>query len=297
MKTHFKYPYRIFDAHCDTLSRIIDHGGNAVKNSYNLDLSRAEAYDEYTQVFACFIAPEYRDTAMERFIALADSFSEQIGEASRHILSVEGAEMIKSVEDVDYLYSRDVRCVALTWNGSNSLAGGADNADRGLTELGKSVVKRMNELGILIDVSHLNDKSFYDIAEVNEGILAATHSNARAVCNHRRNLTDDMFKIICETGGCAGLNLYPTFLTEENICSSDDVLRHIEHWLILGGENNIGLGTDFDGTDDMLPLDIKGAEDLYILLDKIKKEFGTEITEKISNKNWKRVFIRRETDA
>lgn len=290
MKTHSEYGYKIFDAHCDTISRILDYGGDVIKNGYNLDAMRMTKYEEYTQVFACFTAPEYRKTAMERFNALVRCYRKQNFGDIKPVLSTEGADMVKSVDDIDYLHSCGVKCIALTWNASNLLAGGADDPSQGLTALGKEVIRRMNELRILVDVSHLNDKSFYDIAKINQGTLIATHSNARAVCTHRRNLTDEMFQIICETGGCAGLNLYPPFLTDRGKCTSDDVLNHIEHWLKLNGENNIGIGADFDGTDDLLPIDIKGVEDMHILLDKIEREFGKEITEKISHKNMKRVF-------
>lgn len=259
-------------------------------NSYNLDAVRMTKYEEYTQVFACFTEPKYRKNAAERFNSLLECYIKQDFRDIKPILSIEGADMVKSADDIDYLYSCGVKCIALTWNMSNLLAGGADDPTRGLTDLGKEVILRMNELGILVDVSHLNDKSFYDIAKINRGTLIATHSNSRAVCPHRRNLTDEMFSIICETGGCAGLNLYPPFLTDGVKCTSDDVLKHIEHWLNLNGENNIGIGADFDGTDDLLPSDIKGVEDMHILLRKTEREFGKEISEKISHKNMKRVF-------
>lgn len=287
---HSEYSYKIFDAHCDTISRILDCGGNIKKNSYNIDIVRMKKYEEYTQIFACFIDPCYRKDAMGRFEAFLECYRKQQFDGIKSILSVEGADMVKKIEDIDYLHSCGVRCIAPTWNGSNLIAGGANDPQQGLTDFGKEAIRRMNNLKIIIDVSHLNDISFYDIAKINKGTLIATHSNSRVVCNHRRNLTDEMFKIIQETGGCAGLNLYPAFLTEKNKCTSDDVLRHIEHWLNLNGENSIGLGSDFDGTEDLLPGDIMGAEDLHILMEKTEREFGKEITKKISYKNMKRVF-------
>ncbi|MDD6762514.1 MAG: membrane dipeptidase [Clostridiales bacterium] len=281
------YKYNIFDAHCDTLCMIADNGGDIVKNKYNLDKMRMMMYNGYTQVFACFIAPRYRDNAMERFNRLAAVFDAQDFDGITPLLSVEGAEMIRSAEDVDYLRSRGVGCIALTWNHSNRLAGGADEPEQGLTALGKAVVRRMNELGILIDVSHLNDRSFYDIEKINTGIMIATHSNARALCNHRRNLTDEMFKIIRDTGGAAGINLYPPFVTESGVCGVYDVLRHIEHWLELGGEDAVGLGGDFDGVEDNLPRGISGCGDWYKLLDML----DTETADKISHRNFKRIFF------
>lgn len=280
------YSYKIFDAHCDTLCMIADNGGDIIDNRYNVDKNRMSAYCDYTQVFACFIAPEHRNHAMERFIQLADCFLVQDFSGITPILSVEGGEMIQSLEDIDYLKSRGVKCIALTWNDTNQIAGGADDSDAGLTEFGKRVVRRLNELGIMIDVSHLNDKSFYDTAKINTGTLIATHSNSRAVCSHRRNLTDDMFRIIMETGGVCGINLYPPFVHESGSCTVDDVICHIEHWLSLGGENAIGLGADFDGVEDNLPQGIKGCQDYYKLLDRI----DNNVIDKITHDNFARVF-------
>ncbi|MGN0181701.1 MAG: dipeptidase [Candidatus Ornithomonoglobus sp.] len=282
------YKYEIFDAHCDTLCMIANSGGNIIKNKYNIDKTRMLRYNKYTQVFACFIAPEHRNMAMERFNRLADIFDAQDFDGITPLLSVEGGEMIQSLEDVDYLKSRGVRCIALTWNHANRIAGGADEPEQGLTEFGRAVVRRMNELGILVDVSHLNDKSFYDIEKINTGILIATHSNSRAVCGHRRNLTDDMFKIIRDSGGAAGINLYPPFVTESGVCEVSDVLRHIERWMELGGENAVGLGGDFDGVENNLPQGISGCEDYYKLLDMLDEETA----EKISHKNFERIFFR-----
>lgn len=285
------YSFKVFDAHCDTLCRIADMGGNIINNRYNLDKKRMLRYSKYTQVFACFIAPEHRSHAMQRFKQLTDCYDAQNFEGISPMLSVEGGEMIQSLEDIEYLKSRGVRCIALTWNYANHIAGGADDLGEGLTVFGRAVVRKLNELGILIDVSHLNDKSFYDIAGINTGTLIATHSNSRRICAHRRNLTDDMFNIIKDTGGAAGINLYPPFVHESGVCSVTDVMRHIEHWIEIGGENAIGLGSDFDGVEDNLPEGIRGCEDYYKLLERIDKSF----IDKISHLNFERVFeVRKE---
>lgn len=280
------YKYKIFDAHCDTLCMIADNGGDIKINKYNLDVSRMRRYAQYTQVFACFIAPEHRANAMARFKRLADIYDSCDFDGIRPLLSVEGCEMIQSIEDVDYLKSRDVRCAALTWNFANKIAGGSEDAEQGLTPFGRDVVRRMNELGIIIDVSHLNDRSFYDIEKINMGTLIATHSNSRSVCAHPRNLTDDMFKIIRDTGGTVGINLYPPFVSCGGECKTRDVLKHIEHFMSLDGENSIGIGADFDGVENNLPVDVKGCEDLYKLCDLLD-----DITaDKITHENWEHIF-------
>ncbi len=280
--------YHIFDAHCDTLCKIVDDGGNIIRNSYNADKTRMLCYAGYTQVFACYISPNHYDNPMGRFNQLADCFDNQDFSGITPILSVEGGEMIKSLEDVEYLKSRGVRCIALTWNGSNHIAGGAEDSDTGLSEFGKSVVRKMNDLDIPVDVSHLNDKSFYDIVDITEKPIIATHSNSRVMCNNSRNITDEMFKIICESNGCTGINLYPPFVNGTDICTVSEVAKHIYRFLELGGEDSIGLGSDFDGTEDILPTEIRGCESLYRLLDIL--ETDRKIIEKISHKNFKRVF-------
>lgn len=280
--------YSIFDAHCDTLCHIADRGVTATHNGCGADISLMRDYSEYTQVYACFTAPEYYDNPKARFKKLYNCFKAQDFTGIKPVLSLEGAEMIESLEDVDYLHQCGVRCIALTWNYPNQLAGGADDTDPGLTEFGKAVIRKMENLGILIDVSHLNDKSFYDVISVISHPIIATHSNSRAICRHRRNLTDDMFKLICECGGCVGMNFYPLFLTEKKQCNLSDIVRHIEHFLSLGGENCIGLGSDFDGID-CTPADISDCGDVYKLFDELKKR-GITDTEKISNRNFKKLF-------
>lgn len=285
------YNYSIFDAHCDTLCMIADHGADARINAYNTAVSDMLSYRAYTQVYACFIDPKYKPTAMERFNLLADCFDAQNFEGITPILSVEDGSMIESLEDVEYLHSRGVRCIALTWNGSNKIGGGAEDPNTGLTEFGKSVIRKMNELNMLVDVSHLNDKTFYDAARVNGGPLIATHSNSRTVCPHRRNLTDDMYKIIIETGGAAGINFYPLFLTESKKCDISDIIRHIDHFLELGGENSLGIGADFDGTDNELPVEITGTRDMYKVFDALRSHgIDDGLIEKISHANFERVF-------
>ncbi len=282
--------YSIFDAHCDTLSRLCDKGGKIEQNPYNVDIARMSEYRSYTQIFACFIAPEFHNDAMARFKKLRECYISQDFSGIKPILSLEGGEVIDSLEDVEYLKSCGVRCATLTWNSSNKLAGGVFG-EGGLTAFGKSVVKKMNELDILLDVSHLNDKSFYDVASISTKPIIATHSNSRTICNHPRNLTDDMFRIIKESGGCVGINLYPLFVTENERCTTDDIITHIEHFMSLDGYRAIGVGADFDGTDDCLPEDIQDCQGIYRIFDKLKS-IGTENTyiEKISHANFERVF-------
>lgn len=285
--------YRVFDAHCDTLCSVLCSNSSLQKNNFHVDIERMSKYKGYTQVFACFIDNAYRSCALDRFIRLSDIFHNQkFWDNVRKILSVEGADMITDVEHLHMLYREGVRIIALTWNYSNHIASGAGegNHKRGLTEFGRKIVREMNRLNMIIDMSHLNDQSFYDIAQISTRPIVATHSCSRTVCSHRRNLTDDMFKMVHESGGCVGVNFYPYFLTGSEKAGIDDIVRHIEYFMSLGGENNIGIGADFDGVD-CLPEGICGCEDMYKLFDRLLQlNYTEEQVEKISHKNFERIM-------
>lgn len=283
--------YSVFDAHCDTLCRILDEGGNITHNKYNTDTDRMREYKSYTQIYAMFISPDYHHNPKARMKNLYDIYKSSDFTGITPILSIEGGEVIESLEDIDYISSMGVRCINLTWNGTNAICGGADDERSGLTAFGRDVIRKLNQKGILIDVSHLNDVSFYDVAEVATLPLIASHSNIRAVCNHRRNLTDDMFRIICESNGCVGINFYQPFVKENGECSVEDVILHIEHMLLLNGMDNIGIGADFDGVSDNLPMGIEGCQDLYKIFDKMRDlGYSDDIIERISHRNFERLF-------
>lgn len=277
--------YSVFDAHCDTLC-IMEEQKNGKSHVTAEGMS---GYEKYTQVYACFIAPKYYSCAKERAIKLIDTYYQN---NLNGILSIEGGECIESAADIERYYSRGVRIAALTWNNTNRIAAGADESDKskGLTEFGKEIVREMNRIGMIVDVSHLNDKSFYDIAKISTNPIVATHSCSRKICPHRRNITDEMFKIIAESGGVTGINFYPIFLTGCEKAVTDDIVRHIEHFMELGGENSIGIGADYDGVD-FLPEGISGCGDTYKVFDRLLQlNYTEEQVEKISCKNFERVM-------
>lgn len=297
--------YSVFDAHCDTLCHARDFGKSLKTNDCHVDIERMNKYKSYTQVFACFIDPIYKSCAAERTLSLIDTYHEHTKTLPgniRTILSIEGGEGIYSLSALRNFYRLGVRIIALTWNYSNHIASGAAEADetRGLTEFGRQVIAEMNSLGMLADVSHLNDKSFYDIADYMDKPIIASHSNSRAVCRTKavcpveRNLTDDQFRIICKSEGCVGINFCPDFLSESGRADIDDIMRHIEHFMSLGGENHIGIGADFDGVD-RLPDGINGCQDLYKVFDRLLQlNYTDEQVEKISHKNFERVMKNAE---
>ncbi len=204
------------------------------------------------------------------------------------MLSIEGGTVLESHNLCD-LYNEGVRIVGLAWY-SNNLAKSnrleKGELDTGLTDFGKKIIKQGNDLGIIFDVSHLSDKSFWDIASLSKKPIIATHSNFRKLCSHSRNLTDDMAKTIIKSGGVIGLNLYPDFVGKNPTVYT--LFEHIDHCMTLGGENNLGFGFDIDGTDGMYisPLDeTESIHDRIIEL-MLRHGYKTDLVEKIAYKNF-----------
>ena len=166
------------------------------------------------------------------------------------ILTVEnGSALAGRLERIETLAKDGVRMLTLTWNGENELGSG-NETDHGLSPFGREAVRELERAGILIDVSHLNDQGFDDLLSVAEKPFAASHSNARAVCGHRRNLTDEQIREMVRRGCLIGLNFHKAFLREDG-CPAvlDDLWRHTAHFLELGAENCLALGSDADGAD------------------------------------------------
>ena len=161
-----------------------------------------------------------------------------------------------------------------------------EESGEGLSQFGEKVVRQMNRLGMAIDVSHLSEKGFWDAAEISEKPFIASHSNAKSICSHKRNLSDEQIKEIINKKGFIGVNFYPPFLTDCDRCGIKDIIKHIEHILSLGGENNIGFGSDFDGVD-YLPDGIEGAQDYYKIIDELLKlGYSEKLVRKISCENF-----------
>lgn len=165
----------------------------------------------------------------------------------------EGGILNGKIERVEKLYKQGVRLITLTWNFENCLGYPNNRAEEimksGLKPFGIEVIEKMNELGMLVDVSHLSDGGFWDCIRYSKSPIVASHSNARALCSHPRNLTDEMLKALAENGGVTGLNLYPAFLVESGLASNADIARHALHMINVAGEDVVAMGTDFDGFD------------------------------------------------
>mgnify|MGYP005856011639 CR=1 FL=1 len=270
-----QYENLVVDAHCDVITAMLEQNRRLGEytGAGQLDLPRMKQGGIKLQFFAAFIAPEYKSAAVKRALDLIDHFCKEIEENKKDIahvknindineainskkiaalLSVEGGEALEgSIHVLRMLYRLGVRSLTLTWNGRNELGDGVGVQEgAGLTQFGKKVVREMNSLNMIIDVSHLAEKGFWDVLKISQAPVIASHSNCRAICGHPRNLNDAQIRALAEKGGVMGITYVPAFLGGNNP-SVKEVLDHIEHAVNVGGIECVGLGSDFDGTDEL----------------------------------------------
>ncbi len=206
----------------------------------------------------------------------------------------EGGILDGKMERLEALYREGVRLITLTWNYENCI--GYPNSRnekimmKGLKPFGFELISEMNRKGMLIDVSHLSDGGFWDVIKYSKSPVVASHSNARALCSHPRNLSDEMIRVLAGKGGVAGVNFYPYFLNGSERAGVDDLVRHIKHMYQVGGEDFIALGTDFDGFDDGVN-EIKHIGQLDVLYQALRKAgFTARQLEKFCHGNAERVI-------
>ncbi len=310
----------IIDLHCDTVTLCYEKGWEICGNPHtHLSLERMAGVGNWCQAFAIYLPDKLRGEEAVDFYNRAHEFYRQqlkkyshlvlpvrcfddIDAAARQgkvaaILTVEGGSVLLGDPGrVNLLARQGVKMLTLTWNSANELAGGQAE-DTGLTEAGRRVITRMEEQGIIIDVSHLGDTGFWQLMEIARRPVAASHSNSRAVCPHPRNLTDDQFRAIARMGGLVGLNFYVQFLAAPGQeVTFDHLLAHIRHFLSLGGEDVIALGSDFDGADlpGFIDRDIKLAS---LAQSMIKSGLSKGIVEKILWKNAYDFFKRYQQES
>lgn len=290
--------FPVFDLHCDTLSRLLgqnmDSFGSLLDNECHISLNRTEKLPGYAQCFACFTTDLWEGKSP---VTAVQSFERQIAQFQREmnhhsdkiamaysadeveenlkkgmmsgILTIEGpAGFGFDPELLSDLALIGFRMTTLGWNENNALTG-SNVTGGGLTDLGKVYVKEAQALGMIVDVSHISDEGFWDIMELTQKPVVASHSNSRFVCDHSRNLTDDMFRALCQTGGVAGINLYSAFLGDN--ANIDTVCDHILHFLELDPTGtHIALGGDLDGCDS-LPEGISGIDDYPSIADRLSQ--------------------------
>ena len=273
----------LIDMHCDTLGKFQwEPGRHLRENDFCIDLMKMKKAGSLAQFFACFIyAKKFQDGDMweqsydaalkmiadgkkefadnEDLIALATNYDEIMlnkaaGKMSAILTVEEGGVLNGKMAYLDELYRQGVRLITLTWNWENCIgfpnSPDAELMKKGLKPFGFEVVERMNELGMIVDVSHLSDGGFWDVLKYSKKPIVASHSNARALCGHQRNLTDEMIRAMAEKGGVAGVNFYPCFVHESEKITADNLADHVEYMYKKGGEDFVAMGTDFDGYSD-----------------------------------------------
>lgn len=302
---------KIFDAHCDTVYEILNKDLNLKKNALHLDRYRMAEYDTYIQVFAAFVDKcELTESPLNRGLRLIDRYKREIAACGiseiltkedlisaqsggvHSILSIEGGEVLEgNIAALRMFYRLGVRLITLTWNYANEIADGIEEGrGAGLTDFGREAVAEMEKLGILVDVSHLSERGFWDVADCAKYPFVASHSCAKALCGHARNLTDEQIGAIANSGGCIGVNFYPDFLADGKISSADTIAKHAAYLINAGGEEAVALGSDFDGVE-CLPEGIGGVQDMAALADAFSKQgISAAQTDKIMFKNLYRVF-------
>lgn len=265
---------KIFDAHCDVLLKMWRDKNLSFQNGQGLhiNLDQLHAGGSKIQCFALFIPEEVLlPGKFQAALDMVDIFYERI--LSRYqnmklitskkdidglkedeigaVLTLEGCDAIDAdPAKLRTLFRLGVTSVGLTWNNANACADGAgESRGAGLTDFGRFVVEENNKHRVWTDVSHLCERSFWDVIDIAEFPIAS-HSNAKALCNHWRNLNDEQIGALLKKDGMMGMVFKSEFLRDEKDASIDDILRHIEHVCALGGEKQIGFGSDFDGIED-----------------------------------------------
>ena len=311
------------DMHCDTITYLYKTGGELLKNDLHNDLQKMKKGECLLQNFAIFtnLAKEDASFTKEsiafyyeqleknrdlirpvyRFSDIRDN--EEQGYMNALLTLEEGAVIDDDLEQLNWYYDQGVRMITLTWNYANGIGhpnfDGKDpdyhsilyrtNDRDGLTDFGIEYVRKMNELGMIVDVSHLSEGGFYDVAKHSSKPFVATHSCARALCSHQRNLTDGQLRTLADCGGVVGINFNGPFLADDGIeIDTDAIVRHAQHMYNVAGIDALAWGSDFDGI---------GSEYDYLLFDeiccKMSKVFTDDQMEKINSGNFMRVFAER----
>lgn len=317
----------IFDGHADIWVDVADNRKRGMTNVFRKrHLDKFKSGNINGGIFVIWIDPYNTKDSKSRLIEIMEYTSTEIIENSEMfkivkskedlklstsnkmpiVMGVEGLSCIgRNVDILDILYMYGIRHASLTWNEQNELATGVDGEkDRGLTSDGVKVIHKMEDLGILIDVSHANEKTFWDIYINTKKPFIASHSNCKSICNHKRNITDDQIKAIGDRGGVIGVNIYRDFIhNDKDKQNIEYMINHIEHIINLIGIDHVGFGFDFceyldsfnlDHNEAECELNIDGVENASkvqsIISELRKRGYEQEDIEKISYKNFYRVI-------
>ena len=316
---------KVVDMHCDTIGELwkAEKAGKPISlrsNSLHIDLEKMQKGDYLLQNFAMFVFLGREKDPLVNVLEMIDVYNRAMAENADIIGQVlkyedieknraagklsgmltieEGAVLKGNPYVVRSLYQLGVRMLTLTWNFENEI--GYPNTivkakdydpsrHYGLKPEGIEIVREMNRVGMIVDVSHLGDDGFWDVVKYCDGPFVASHSNARAVCNHTRNMTDDMIRALADKGGVMGLNFCGDFLNPDGKSRVEDMVRHAKHIINVGGSDILGLGTDYDGIDGDLELD--HCDKMPLLAQEMERQgFSTQQIEKIFHGNVLRLY-------
>lgn len=304
----------ICDCHCDTLTELYNKNASLYENEQHFDIKRQIALGGGLQFCAIYVPTEvFRYQGGLRYtLCLLDKYNQEIkklhengidvlqvrtvedaGNVLKHkaatLLAIEeGGAIDGSLEALRCLYELGLRAMTLTWSNRNDIADGINEeaTGSGLTLFGKQVVTEMNRLGMLVDVSHISTAGFWSVIETSTKPIIATHSNAKSLCSHPRNLNDEQIKALAQNGGLAGITFAGQFLEEDwrNACI-ESVYKHIDYMLnLIGNDDHIGFGSDFDGISHP-PYNIQGVQDYKPLIEYLSKYYSDETINKITHQN------------
>lgn len=279
----------IVDLHCDTISRIMERGEQLLSNSCHFDVKRAITAGIKLQFFAVFVMPGDSSVVLRKTLLQVERFHREVEEnsdllyvvgcrqdiereRSEHrmgcLLHLEGAEAIgRDISLLHLLHRLDVRSIGLTWNHRNLLADGVMESESGggLSLLGRKIISEMEKLGMLLDLAHIGEKAYYEALDAYGLPPLVTHANARALCDHPRNLSDSQLKALAANRGIVGINQVSDFVSPVS-AAWDDFMNHIAYIADLIGVEHVALGSDFDGADNIVAT---GVEDYCIMEERL----------------------------
>ncbi len=268
----------ICDLHCDLPDKVLG-GASLTDDTCHWALHKLQKENTYLQVFAHFTDARKQPNVFLHTTIMLQRFTDALAASTVHLiksaadlkqnmhsgspmalLSIEGGEALDGkTENVAYFYNLGVRFLTLTWNLKNDFGESCVSGNAPVTTFGLQVLSEMNRLRMTPDISHLCEQGFWSVIEHSNRPVIATHSNSKSVCDHPRNLTDKQFCALRDCGGLVGINFYPPFLeSDAKKADINSIIKHIEHFLALGGENTLCLGSDFDG----IPLAAHGLADI-----------------------------------
>lgn len=309
---------KIIDAHCDALFKMVeDESINFYGNDNRLHVhfENMKKSNIALQAFALFVPPTIHvSQRFEYALKMIDVFYERVikketlipiyssediklvlNPANRckgAMLTLEGADALQgSLVHLRILHRLGVRALGFTWNYRNDAADGVEEPHAGgLSQFGRKLLQEANRLNIVLDISHLAEKGFWDVMELTNRPIIASHSNCQTIHQHRRNLSDTQLQAIIKNRGIIGLTFVPDFIAAKEKVTVGDLLKHLEHLLSLGGENHVGFGSDFDGINRTME-NLQNSGEYDYLVDTLLKYYREDQVCKWMFGNWSRLLL------